>query len=419
MVQFNPGGANWSQGQNVKPTKPTEEGQSINRQVGSGTPTGETAATQAAGLEGVQELHKQEQNQGVKTESRPIGEKDIVDQLFKLQKPPTPQNKEILSSMLKHHVEASLSAFENIETLVKGKRNSRNLEAAVISYSKGLNESTKSSDLLSQFFTSQTQVLQNMQKLQTQMTQFQSLLSQQKGVFSPGLQGALAAVISELSEDLKKATKKSTDAKINLAKFDRGQLITDLKVFLDFLGGLERKTAKEIKNPQIFDNIQRHLAGLKGAIGDTLDVFLTQLILSKEAKNVKMGVDQFVFHQIPNPMTVAPRNIDLLIKKDPKQKKNNINPEQTRIVLKFDTPDLGEVSVIIDVKENKLWYVFQTQTGETKRLVSELSADLISQMNAHNFDVVGVKSVQKRLDIKKLLIPTLNLDTLSRIITEA
>ena len=51
-------------------------------------------------------------------------------------------------------------------------------------------------------------------------------------------------------------------------------------------------------------------------------------------------------------------------------------------------------------------------------MIIQLSGQLKDTVEALNYEVKGIQAVEKKLDIKKLLVPTLNLDKLSRVNAE-
>ena len=403
----------------------------VPRQVNRSTPTeesqkffdkslGKTQTDRAADIKSTSQAQTTQKPQEAQvkpdTLARSLTEKDIMDQLLNLKQSLTGENKAILMAMIEHGVEANSENFELIRMLTKGNKTGRSVESAVISFSKGLT-SAKGVDLLSSFFSNASQLSEQSVALQRQLSQFQLLLQGHRSFIEQGLFIGLASVLDELDDRLKKLNRKSSDTHLNLSKTDRGELVHGLKFLVDFLGGVEQKLQKSQHAPQFAQAFFEQLSQFKGATRSVLELFITQLILSKESTRPQLGSEEFMFWQIVNPMAAAKGTIDILIQRD-KKKKNTVDPEKTRIILKFETPDLGEVSVIIDIENNKLWYVFQTSSGETKRLVSEMSSDLKESMKAINFDVQGVRSLLKKIDIKKYLFPTINLDDLTRIQAE-
>ncbi len=415
-VEFNPGSSRYSGGlpKKVEGAVSAEEAQS--RQVSL------SSARDAAGVAAVSAdtdvIETQKQAYKVPERSSPLTERDLMDVLFKLQKAPNAENKQVLASMIQHGIAATAQAMDDIETLMKGQKDGNVLESAVVSYSKGLKNS-KTVNLLSSFFANDIQMSDRFSKLQQSLSQFSNFLSAHQGLMDSGLHTGVASIIQQLSEDLKRLTKKSDTAELPF--LNRGQSLKDLKAFSDFLGGLDYRLSKSKSNLADVSAFRSGLAQLKRAVGSSIDALASQLVLSKNSEFLSQLSDIFAFWQVPNPMAAARKSIDVLMKKKKHSKETVIDPENTRIVLRFETPELGEVAVIIDLDKNKMSYVFETSSGETKQFVTEMSADLKDRMDTLNYDLVSLKTVVKeqKIDLKEYLLPTFDLDKLHRIITEA
>ena len=66
-------------------------------------------------------------------------------------------------------------------------------------------------------------------------------------------------------------------------------------------------------------------------------------------------------------------------------------------------------------------YNFQTDNGDTKQYITEMSAELRDRMETLDYEMVGLQTVvtDRQLDLTDLLLPLINLDKVNRIITEA
>ena len=105
--------------------------------------------------------------------------------------------------------------------------------------------------------------------------------------------------------------------------------------------------------------------------------------------------------------------------KTKKGQKKKFNPNNTKLVLKFDTDGLGSVGLEVDVFDHDLQYTFYAEEEDTRKLITQMSVELKERMKAINYRIVKFKTVPKTLDLKKILLPTLNLDKLTRIVAEA
>jgi hypothetical protein len=415
-IEFNPGNALYSGGSSKKVEGPVSAEESQSRQDAL------SAAREAAGVVAsaadTDVIETQKKVRKIPERSSPLTERDLMDVLFKLQKAPNADNKQILASMIQHGIAATTQAMDDIETLMKGQKGGNILEAAVVSYSKGLKNS-KTVGLLSSFFANDIQLSERFTKLQTSLAQFSTFLSAHQGVLDASLQSGVSAIIQQLSDDLKRINKKSDGP--DLPFLNRGESLKDLKALSAFLGGLDHRLSKSKSNLSDVSAFRSGISQLKRAVGGAIDALASQLVLSKDSDFLAQMSDTFSYWQVPNPMAQAQKSIDILMKKKKHSKEIVVDPESTRIVLRFETPELGEVSVIIDVKENKLSYVFETTLGETKQFVTEMSAELKDRMDTLNYDLVGLKTVhvEQEIDLKEYLLPTFDLDKLHRIITEA
>ena len=343
--------------------------------------------------------------------ARPMSMSDIVDQLLSHNIPNTPDNKQMASFMMEHGLELSQENFTDLFKMLKGNKNPAQLESAVISLSKGLTGSSKSVEVLSQFLTNSPQLSPQIQELRTMLAQFQSQLTSGPNLLNPGLTASLLSIVSDMDDTFKKLNKKATEGNVGLADMKKGALLKDIKAFEQFLGGLEKQLAG---NPQA-EAMRNQMAKMRQELSEMMNSLTSQSILSKDSARQPLGTDdKFAYWQIPNPLTKE-SNMELLIRKDPQRKKGALDPKKTRIILKMETPDLGEISIIIDVLENRVWYIFNTSSEETKAFITKMNNDLKQRMAQANFQLSGMQAIQKRLDIRKYILPTLNLDSVMRI----
>ncbi|MCP4051108.1 MAG: hypothetical protein GY730_10440 [bacterium] len=350
--------------------------------------------------------------------ARPMTKGDIIDQLLQIKSQPSSENQQILLSMLEHGIEASSDSFENISRMLKGKSKASDLKSAIISHSKNLSTSPKSVDILSSVLSDNQKLAKLLQKTQQSLSSFQSQLLNSKELFSSKLMSLVPSILSEYDDNLKKILKKATRKDIDISQFKRSDFIYDSKALNGFLSGIAQKLSN-FKNNATARQLLNKLFILKKDIEKSMEALVYQMILSKSTdQNHKIGKEEFSYWQFPNPFAQTPSNIDILIRKNNASKKKDIDPSKTKIILRFDTLDMGEVYVIIEIQDQKIWYTFETGKGETKKNISKLIPALQKAMAAHNYEIVGVKTLPRKTDIKKVLIPTIKLDDFSRIRTE-
>ena len=234
-------------------------------------------------------------------------------------------------------------------------------------------------------------------------------------LFSQGLFTGMSSIISQLDEKLQKLNKKFGQGENNLHIFDRNETLKEFQALLGFLKGAEERVTAGRQNVGPLKDAFKELQGLtKGFI----ESVTAQAILSMDAEKAQMSLDEkFGYWQIPNPFGNK-KNIDILIRKDPRQKKDKFDPKKTRIVLKFETEDLGEITVIMDILDKKIWYTFHVERYDTEKNIMEMQKDLLERMEAQDYKTMGIQRVRRKVDIKKMLLPTFDLNSISRVSAE-
>lgn len=348
--------------------------------------------------------------------TRPMDKSDIVTMLMAFQKSPNGENQSILSSIIQHGLPASSETFETVSRLVQGREKPNSTESAVISVLKGVGDISKSVEALSSFVGTNPQIAQTLLQVQTALQQAQQSILQHRAVLNNDFVAGLAGILSEMDNSIKKLTQK-TDLQDILLKIKRPDLIGDAKALFEFLGGVDQKLQREFPQNARLQGLRQDILQVKERLGELLDNLTSQAILSQDSVVSQVGNDKFFYFQIPNPFSEKQSQMEVLIRKDP-QNTQAVNPAKTRIVTKFETEELGELAVTIDIEDKKLWYLFHTDNPDTKAMIVSLSGQLKEAMEGLNYQVKGIQAVEKKLDIKKLLVPTLNLDKLSRVNAE-
>jgi flagellar hook-length control protein FliK len=113
-----------------------------------------------------------------------------------------------------------------------------------------------------------------------------------------------------------------------------------------------------------------------------------------------------------------PRDAEILIKRDA-NKKNKINPKNTKVILKLETGELGELGIEMDINEENVGFQFNTLNDETKTLIMAQMEELRRKLELRNYKTKVIKVVKKSLNTKDYLMPSLDLDNLMRVQTEA
>lgn len=397
-------------GKVVNGSKSVEESGSVNRNVSA------PASSTAVDKTGVSESKSEQPQKPYQNIARKMTESDIIDQLLKIGKQPSKENKSLIFSMIHHGIPASEEVFDIISKMVKGKNNPKSVESAVVSFSKGLADAAKSVDVLTAFLSKDANFSKNLENLRLAMKSFSQIFQHTEELFSKGLFAGLASIVGEFDEEFKKLSKRTKDNKMKMPIFNRGSMVKDLSAFHAFLAGLAEKMTEDGLHSAQARVLHAKLEELLHEVSQFLNSLSSQSILSMNSNSYNMVNDRFFYWQMPNPLVEGHSNMDILIKKDPKT--NGIDPEKSKMILKFETESLGTLGVVVDVNKNKVGYEFHSERAETRQLVRHISPDLRDRMAALNYDLIHIKTMKKKLEIKKYLLPTYSLNNLSRVRAE-
>ena len=393
----------------IVPPKQSEETQKRPDSLSSGITTGVDS-----GLA----LKKDSTSQAVtpfQTVSRVLSDKDITSQLLQIKQSPSPENKQLLSTMIQHGIPATANAFEDIKTLIKGNQNKDVMRAAVVSYAKGLGASMKGVEVLSQYYGNQTDLVVQLRRLQSRLSQLrQSATAPNLGIDTALMTGVVSVVDAFNTRVTSFLNGEFGD---NLKTAQRGKMIHEYKLMAGFLDGVSKKMGP-VSTPNLIQ-IKRDMASLRESVKSMMNVLVSHAILSRDTMSQSQSEPTYYYAQYPNPMAPINQVVELLIQKEKKYQAVDVNPEKTQVIVRLETPELGEVSIVIDLNQNKLFYQFHSDTPLTLELASQLSASLRDRMAGLNYELVGFKTVPTKKDVRHLLVPRIDLDRINRIITEA
>ena len=346
---------------------------------------------------------------------RILNSQDISQALLNLQKAVTPENKQILTTMLLYGVEASPEAFDLVEQAVKGSKRGNKLEASVIAYSKGLEGNAKAVDLISKFLSHNVQLSGSLASLGTGLQGLKNALPGFSAFLDPSLIAGIAGFLDDFLDDTKRIKKQVDNLDIKGLLSKQSDLVQDLRYLQDFLKGINKKLSSS--NNLIADNLKKIIKGVEKDSSKFHDVLLTQLILSKSPANQQIAEEFFHYWMIPNPMAKGLKDIEVMVSKDPKNKKK-VNPDKTTIVIKCETSDLGDLTIIIEINNKQMAYKIYTSNELTQKFVLDEVPELKKSMEELNYEVTQVQALKKIINIEKLLLPTFNLNDMKRISTE-
>jgi len=345
--------------------------------------------------------------------TRKLSSEDLSRTLLQNGIQPTGDAKEMASLMMRYGVELSRENFEELNRLTRGKKDSATMESAIIAKSKGVLDSGALDGLKGFLFENQ-HIAKQLASFQQASESFQKSLSAFQRLDS-GLVTGLNALMTNFSDEIKKLLKK--DSKDKIPDFRRNGLIKDVFSFIQLLRGIEEKHAKNADYKQLLSAFPK----MKDAANRLLNNLMAQGIISKSSEQQLADVmETFSYWQIPNLLSKKPEEakIDLLIKKESKKKGQESNSQKTKLIINLETPELGLLTMILTVFENKVWYVFNAEKESTVKQVAELQSDLRGRMAAKNYEMAGFQAIKKKIDIKKYMLPTFELDTIKRIDAE-
>ncbi len=371
---------------------------------------------QKAATQGTEQTAQKVQEQKpIETFSRKMTTRDIVNQLLQLGVRATAENRSLAMKMLVLGLELSKENFAKIDTLLQGlTRNSFTEQAAVIAVTKGL-DSKEAVQQLARFLENNPQLSQQLNNVQSSISSLQSILSGQN-ILSPVLTTQLTAVLASLEgaiialpDNIKKDMKKGRGL------MSKAELLTNMRAVKSLVSGVSDKIGDKANA----NNLIAALGKLAGNAKDVAENIIVQSILSRvgEREDVAMA-DKFSYWQIPNSMATPPETIELLVQRDKKNKNKTINKRKTKMIIKTTTKELGELAIEIDVADNDLDLKFNTKEDNVRDLINKEITNLKNKLAAYNYKTQSVRIVKRNLDVKKFLIPTLDLNNLTRVQTE-
>lgn len=409
----------WPTSKQVKQVSEAQQAQ----QSGQATTVAAQAAKETSVTQQIAQQAQQAQQAGSPTVARALSKTDISAQLVQIGLPVTNDNIQIANKMLQHGLELSSDNFSSLFEIMKGSGGQQStLEAAMIAISKGLNGQPAVLKPLENYLSNDPQIAKQMQSMQASLTAFKSALLGGRNLLAPQLMGQLSSLVATLDSQYKKYLEGPLDKEDLMAKLLGGDDINDLTALRALMLGMAKKLANMPNEAMAKD--AKQLAKAFIALGKQADEMLqnitAQAVLSKNSSRQDTAMpDKYNIWQVPNTLTQLPTTMEILIKKDESKQNSQINESKTRIIIKLETDDLGEISIIIDVEERNIWYIFNTENDKTREFMAANTPILRDRMNQLDWNVKGVQAIKRKLDTKKYLVPTINLDSLKRISTEA
>ena len=371
-------------------------------------------AQAAKGIESELDSKVKKGDSSVKETVRGLEKQDLRQRLLQMTKPPTLENMQKIMTLLKHGIPASEQAFDMIEQFTKGKGKGNKLEASAIAISRGLEGNAKAVDLVSNFLSQNVQLSKVMDGFAMQLAKFRSSFGNFNNLLDPALISGIAGFLDDFLDEMGKLKKHSKDLDLKALFSKQSGLIQDLKYLQEFLRGINSQVnVEDILSKEFNKMVNKTIKDSK----ELHNALLTQLVLSKTPENIQLAKEFFNYWMVPNPMAKALNDIELMISKDPINKKR-INPDNTSIVIKCETNELGTLTIIIELRDKKMAYKVYSEKELTQKFVLDYSPELKTSMEKLSYEVTSIRSLKKIVNIEKLLIPTFDLNNMKRISTE-
>ncbi|OGI12344.1 MAG: hypothetical protein A2Y40_03480 [Candidatus Margulisbacteria bacterium GWF2_35_9] len=231
------------------------------------------------------------------------------------------------------------------------------------------------------------------------------------------LQGILSKE-GGLSQDELMALQSLNEKASNGLNLSKGML-QDLNALKSFIRGIMHQI-QNTQDPVEKERLLGVLKNLESKIDQVMNNLSGQAILSAMSKRSDNSLpDKYFYWMIPNPFTDEAKNIEILIKRDINKKGAPVNPERTQLILKIETEELGEIAVIVEITGKDIWYLFNTDSDDSRKYIAANSAMLREQMSVLDYKVQGFNTQIKKIEINKILSPTVDLDRMKRVSAEA
>lgn len=344
---------------------------------------------------------------------------DILNSFIQNGIPDTAENRQLAVKMLEFGIELSPANFNDLMQALAGSSSDSDMNAAVISLNKGLNGMSGPVQILANFLNGNPAILADTQQLQAIIARLQGAMGMYSGSLPAGLMAAISSAVGMLNREVDKQLKKiSDDDPIALATSQSASDVADLITIREFFGNLMKQFRRDPRTlSDAGKSVYKELSALSSKISALADRCLAESILSQSSLRAPMGQeDNYLYFQIPNPWAVN-KNIEILIKRD-SHKDQAIDPKKTRLVIKLETEDLGEIIVMLDRLDKKVWAKFYVKRDRTRGLLVQLNPDFKNRLESIALELVRFQSVVESIDIDQLVIPRVRLDSVVRIMHE-
>ena len=148
-----------------------------------------------------------------------------------------------------------------------------------------------------------------------------------------------------------------------------------------------------------------------------------QIILSQDSIKQPMGLlEAYHYFQIPNPLS-AQAVIEMLLRKQSrakssKNKKEELDNNQEKIIISMDTETMGRITVIVVVMGFKVWCTIYSDQDSAIGHVNSFRNELSENLKKYQYSLEEFKTSRKKINIQKFIAPSQDISEVKRVQTE-
>lgn len=350
---------------------------------------------------------------------RKFAPRDIVTLLINNGLPATEENKSLALKMLSLGLEVNKDMLLKLQTIIKSLGGVAKAEdAAVIAALKGFQDSPAAVKILAAFLEKDPQLANQIQNILILQSQANTVLSHLKSVMDPTTFATLTAALAQFEGELGNLAQSYRKQELRQI-FNRERMINDsraLKSLIDgALGGIDKEAASVVAK-----GAYNSLSNLAKTLQQLKESLTAHAILTKVPERTDTSVsERYAYWHIPNPEAKPPRDLEILVKRDTQKKGAPINPLNTKLIIKTESPALGELAIEVNLNEDNLDLKFFAPSDDTQNLVFGEMNNLREKLQANHYKVRRVQVLKNSLNTKQFIIPTVDLDNVTRVQTEA
>lgn len=337
---------------------------------------------------------------------------DISELLKSQDIPDNELNQKLAVLMLRHDVPVTKLNMAKLATMMGADATQSMQEASIILLLKGV-DSPVAAKILSRFLSENPQLASQLLSLKGNISDLLASLSMGKEVMSSKLLVQLSGVLAQFLNEIEavpgnyKFSGKGT--------MGRAELSGDLRALKALMEGLPKENMPDTAEGQMID---ANISSTSSRLDQMVQGLTSQAMLSKQSTN---GDINYVYYQIPNAMAKPATTVDLVIKRSDSEGGKKIDPEDTEIIMSFDTLNMGRIMVKLSVKGKNVAFIFNTQNDAIKSLIADNTKTLAVALKDKDYSAtqVQVKVNPSMCAIKPFLVDFLGVKDLMAVDLEA